>query len=354
MEEPSRLRVDDRGGLGRLARKLIAVSDIVIENYSPRVFPSWNMDYPQLKELRPDLIVLRAPAFGITGPWKNRVGYASTIEAAAGASHATGYPDLGPEGGAGGALDPGAGTHAAFALLLALEHRRRTGEGALIEVPQFTSGINMMAEQTVAYSAYGVLLTRMGNRSWTVAPQGAYRAPDRDRSAVGLPGDDWVALSVDTDQQWQALCALIGDPALSSDAALSSVEGRWTARDRIDAAIARWTAERSAEEAVDLLLSVGVPAARPLWPHELTGIAEAKKRGSYEVVPTAAMGPVPIVTCPAHFESGPRRYHRSPSPTLGQHNQEILTGLLGVDPAEVEDLETRGVIGTQARTMAAW
>jgi crotonobetainyl-CoA:carnitine CoA-transferase CaiB-like acyl-CoA transferase len=128
----------DRGR--ELARHLVASCDLLIENYSPRVMAQWGLDYERLRQLKPDLIMVRAPGFGLTGPWADRVAYATTIEQACGSAWMTGYPDDRPDV-AGGSMDPVAGTHAVFAILLALEHRRRTGDGMQIEVPQFTSGI---------------------------------------------------------------------------------------------------------------------------------------------------------------------------------------------------------------------
>ena len=136
----------------QLALELIAQSDIVLENYSTRVMPHWGLDYDRLRAVKPDIIMVRAPGFGLTGPWADRVAYATTIEQASGAAWVTGFEDDRPDV-AGGAMDPVAGTHAVFAILLALEHRRRTGEGMLLEVPQFTSGINVCAEQTIEHSS---------------------------------------------------------------------------------------------------------------------------------------------------------------------------------------------------------
>jgi crotonobetainyl-CoA:carnitine CoA-transferase CaiB-like acyl-CoA transferase len=336
-----------------LALALVARCDIVVDNYSTRVMPHWGLDYEALRAVKPDIIVVRAPGFGLTGPWSERVAYATTIEQACGAAAVTGYEDDRPDV-AGGAMDPVAGTHAVFAILLALEHRRRTGEGLLVEVPQFTSGMNVFAEPAIEHSATGRLLGRMGNRSWTAAPQGAYRVRDEHHDVPGLPDDEWIALSVETDDQWRALCDAIGAHDLADDPRLASVDGRRAAHDEIDARIAAWARPLGGSDAVEALRGAGVPAARFAQLHELTHLPEVGRRGLYEDVDTPAWGKVPIVGHPVQFEHGPRRVHRRRAPLLGEHNRDVLEGLLGVAPDEVDRLEADGIIGTQAVTMSAW
>jgi crotonobetainyl-CoA:carnitine CoA-transferase CaiB-like acyl-CoA transferase len=336
-----------------LARELIAQCDIVVENYSTRVMPNWGLDYEALRSVKPDIIMVRAPGFGLTGPWADRVAYATTIEQACGAAAVTGYADDRPDV-AGGAMDPVAGTHAVFAILLALEHRRRTGEGLLVEVPQFTSGMNVFAEPAIEHSATGRLLGRMANRSWTCAPQGAYRVRDEHHEVPGLPDDEWIALSVETEEQWTALCGVIGAPDLLADAGLASVDGRRAAHDAIDARIASWARPLAGPDAVAKLRDAGVPASRFVQSHELSHLPEVERRGLYEDVESTVWGSAPIVGYPVQFELGPRRVHRRRAPLLGEHNRDVLEGLLGLAPEEVDRLEADGVIGTRATTMSAW
>jgi crotonobetainyl-CoA:carnitine CoA-transferase CaiB-like acyl-CoA transferase len=336
-----------------LARRLVAECDVLIENYSTRVMSHWGMDYDDLRRINPRLIMVRAPGFWNSGPWADRGAYATTIEQASGAAWVTGFPDDRPDC-AGGSLDPVAGTHAVFATLLALEHRRRTGEGVLVEVPQFTSGINVAAEQTIEHSAHGRLLNRVGNRSWSVAPQGSYRVADVQRAVAGVPPDEWVAISVEDDAQWLALCAVIGDERLSDDAALRTVAGRWRAHDHVDAAITAWTRPRTAEAVVGELLAAGIPAARWVQNFELAGEPEVQRRGLYEIVENPILGTVPIIGHPAQFEAGPTQVHRRRAPLLGEHNHAILGDLLGLSVEEIAELERDQIIGNRAKTATAW
>jgi len=337
----------------RLAKDLIAQCDIVIENYSARVMEHWGFDYDSLKAVRPDLIMLRAPGFGLSGPWRERVAYATTIEQACGAAWMTGFEGERPDV-AGGALDPIAGTHAAFAALLALEHRRVTGEGALVEVPQFCTGINVFAELAIEHSATGRVLERNGNRSSTVAPQGAYRVLDQERAVAGVPTDEWVAISVENDDQWHALCSVIGAPDLAADPALATAAGRFAAHDTIDAAITSWTRDLAAADVIEAVCAAGVPAAVFVQNFDLVNDPDATRRGLYEMVDNPVLGTVPIVGHPVRLSEGPAAMHRRRAPLLGEHNREILEGLLGLAPAEVDQLEADGVIGQTPFGMTAW
>ncbi len=219
---------------------LVEHSDVLLDNFSPRVLEQWDLDQTVLLERNPELVVLRAPAYGITGPWRERLAYAPTIEAQAGLAWITGFPDRGPEPPSGVA-DAMGGAHATVALLLALEYRRRTGRGMFLECPMVGSSLNLAAGQVVEYSAYGRLLERHGNRSPTCVPQGVYRTADTDAAGTR---DRWVAISVADDEQWRALCRVVDTSAWGSDTALAGVEGRRLMEDRIDEHLAAWCATR--------------------------------------------------------------------------------------------------------------
>jgi crotonobetainyl-CoA:carnitine CoA-transferase CaiB-like acyl-CoA transferase len=330
----------DRGR--ELARRLIARCDVMIENYSPRVVEQWGLDYPAVRQLRPDIVCVRMPAFGLTGPWRDRTGYAQNMEQASGMAWMTGYPD-GPPIVPNGMCDPLSGTHATFALLLALEHRRRTGEGMLVEVAMIGGALNVAAEQVLEFGSYGSLLTRDGNRGPTGAPQGLY--PTADRDSTGRR-DGWIAIAVETDEQWRALGHAVGDPPWAADARLSHVDARRAAHNRIDQHLSSWCAARSADEIVDALWAAGVPVAKVLDPQRTDSLPQLAHRGFFEVVQHPVTGPATHCGYPVRFSSGPTRLHRTPAPTLGQHNREVLGGLLGLGDGELEELARDQVIGT--------
>jgi crotonobetainyl-CoA:carnitine CoA-transferase CaiB-like acyl-CoA transferase len=235
-----------------------------------------------------------------------------------------------------------------------LYHRSHTGEGTLVEVPQFCSGFNVMAEIAIEYSGTGRILGRVGNRSWALAPQGTYRCADTDRDMPGVPPDDWVSISVQDDAQWRALCTVIGAPNLAGAVELQTVDGRYEHHDRIDEAIEAWTRSLPAEEAAAAFRGAGIPAAPVVEAHHLDCLPEVQARGLYEMVDHTELPTLPIVGYPVQFEAGPRRVHRRRSPLLGEHNREILEGLLGYSPDEVDELDRQGVIGKDAPKGAAW
>jgi crotonobetainyl-CoA:carnitine CoA-transferase CaiB-like acyl-CoA transferase len=329
---------------------LLAKSDVVIENYSPRVMPQLGLDYGHIRERRPDIVMLRAPAFGVTGPWADRVAYAPTIDEASGLSWVTGMPDDRPKI-IGAASDAVGGMHGTIALLLALEHRRRSGSGMLIESPQIGPALNVAVEQVVEFSANGVVLGRVGNRSWTIAPQGVYRAADRQNKYAGVAPDDWIAISVEDDKQWRALCELVGSAALAPQWALAE---RRAQHDVIDTVLGAWCADRPAAALADQLAAAGVPAAAVLHPHELADAPPVQASGLYEWVEHPVAGRIRVTGYPLRSSSGPARWHRRPAPLLGEHNREILAGLLGRTDEEIAALAADGVIGTEVLVNRGW
>ena len=189
----------DRGR--ELLHDLLATCDVVVENYTPRVLEQIGLDVHALRAERPDLIVVRMPGFGLDGPWRDNPAFAFVIEDAAGLTWMTGHPDQNPRLAVhGGRLN--AGLHALCGLLLALEHRRNTGQGTLVEAAMVDAALSVAAEQVVEHSAYGSLLQRDGNRGRTAAPQNLYLTADTDDAGER---DAWVAIAVAADEQWLAL-----------------------------------------------------------------------------------------------------------------------------------------------------
>jgi crotonobetainyl-CoA:carnitine CoA-transferase CaiB-like acyl-CoA transferase len=335
------LTLDLQTAAGRdLLRRFIATSDVIVENFTPRVLDQIGVDFAAVQELRPDAILLRMPGFGLDGPWRDNPAFAYAIEAASGLSWLTGYPDRNPDEPYS-IGDACAGVHALNALLLALEHRRRTGQGVLVEAAMVDAAINVTAEQVIDYSAYGVLLERTGNRGPAAAPQNLYRTADVDEFGRL---DSWVAVAVATDEQWCGLCEALGRPPWATDPALAGVAGRRARHDLIDGHLAAWCERRSGDEIVGCLWDAGVPVAKVLQPHRQTELPQLAFRGFFEHVEHPVNPAVPHSTVPMRFSGGPHRFHRQPAPLLGQHNHELLTELGLTDP-EIAELEADGIIG---------
>ena len=244
--------VDFQTERGReLLRKLIASSDVLVENYTPRVLDQIGLDYERVRALRPDIVMVRMPGFGLTGPMRDNPAFGYVIEDAAGLTWLTGYPDASPvEPYTLG--DPNAGLHALNGLLLALEHRRRTGEGVLVEAAMVEAAISIAAAQPIEYSAFGTVLRRDGNRGPLAAPQNLYLSGGTDEFGRV---DAWVAVAVATDEQWAALAGALGHPAWAEDPELSTAEGRRARHDDIDEHLGAWCATRTSRR--DRRIAVG-------------------------------------------------------------------------------------------------
>jgi len=318
-----------------LALELVGRADIVIENFTPRVIEAFDLDWPVIHDANPNAILVRMPAFGLDGPWRDRPGFAQTMEQITGLAWVTGHPEDQPRIQRG-PCDPNGGLHAVFAAMVALERRQRTGEGCLVEAPMFEAAMNVGAEPAIEWGAHGVMVERIGNRSPAAAPQNLYATSEPER---------WLALSCSTDEQWHALASVIGHPELADDPDLATLAGRRAAADRLDEVIAVWAGGLTVDAALAALLPAGVPAARGTDARRASENEQMVARGYYEQVEHPVVGTHPTPTLPFRYASVDR-WTRRPAPTLGQHNTEILGGWLGHDPDELAALEAEGVIGT--------
>jgi crotonobetainyl-CoA:carnitine CoA-transferase CaiB-like acyl-CoA transferase len=316
-----------------LARRLAAQADIVVENFSPRVVEQFELDYPSLAALRPDVIMVRMPGFGLEGPWRDYVGWALNIEQVSGMSAATGYAD-GPPCNVQGPADPIVGVHAGVALLAALEHRRRTGEGRLIEVAQIEVAAAVTAEPVIEYSMNGIVRPRDGNRQRGYC-QGVYPT-DAD--------DVWVALSVRDDHDWSALVDTMGRPGLLEDERFATGDRRAGAHHAFDQAVAAWTKTQSPANIVAALQERDIPAEEVVKPEGMYDVPQLDARRYYEDYQRPITGRHRYPGWPFRITPGPARHHRFAPPTLGQHNDEILSGL-GLSHDELAALRHDRIIG---------
>jgi crotonobetainyl-CoA:carnitine CoA-transferase CaiB-like acyl-CoA transferase len=317
--------------------QLIKHCDAVVENFSPRVLDHFGITWDDVHLANPTAVMLRMPAFGLDGPWRDRTGFAQTMEQATGMAWITGYAD-GPPLIPRGPCDPIAGLHSAVALLSALTQRDRTGQGLFIEAPMVEAALNVAAEIVIEQSAYGRRLGRQGNRGLNAAPQGVYACAGEEQ---------WLALAVATDDQWDALVDVLGRPAWAGSAVLGSSKGRREHHDLIDEHLHKWLSCRRVEEVVEELLAAGVPAGRVVDPLDLLSNPQLRARGALEMIDSPVVGQHETISLPFRLASRSKPWIVSAAPTLGQHNYEILQTLLGIDRSEIAALEAKAVIGSR-------
>ena len=302
----------------RLVKKLVRQADVVIENFSPRVMDQFGLGADTLLELNPRVVVVRMPAFGLTGPWRDRVGFAPTMEQIAGLAWVTGLPDGLPVAPRG-ACDPLAGAHAAFATLTALEFADRTGQGQLVEVPMIETVLNVTAVQTMEFEVFGKVMKRRGNRGHGAMLQDVYRCAGED---------NWIAVSVRTDDELSALAELIGGKGVD---------------------VEEWLITQDVDDAVEKITAAGIPAAAVISPSLVTENPQLVQRGFFERLEHPRTG-AGLYPCPpfARLDDGRKWLLRTP-PTLGQHNEEVLTELCGLTGDDLRRLADEGVIGTRPK-----
>lgn len=320
----------------RLFTQLAADADVVIENFSPRVMDHFGLTADVLLELNPKLVVARMPAFGLDGPWRERVGFAPTMEQIGGLTWVTGLPET-PPVTPRGACDPLAGVHAAFAVLAALNFAERTGLGQQVELPMVETVLNTTAVQPIETEVFGKTLSRRGNRGHGGTLQNIYRCAG---------ADDWIAVSVADDRQWQALVEVMGRPSWC-DEGLTTDTGRQARADEIDAALQDWFAAQALGPTVERLAAAGIPAAPVVSPSLVTDNPQLRERGFFESLQHSRTGPNLYPTPPFALLAGQDRWLHRPPPTLGEHNEEVLRDGCGLTEDELARLAAGGVIGTR-------
>ncbi|MCR9094954.1 MAG: CoA transferase [bacterium] len=333
------LRLDHDDGLV-LLKRLISEADVVIENFSARVMPGFGIDADTVRALNTRAIFVRMPAFGLDGPWKDRAGFAMTVEQVSGLAWVTGYEDLPLV--MRGVCDPLGSAHAVFALTLALEERKRTGRGQVVEVALVEPALAVAAEQVIEASAHRHVLGRNGNTMPHAAPQGVFETREKDER---------IAISVTTDEEWKGLCVALGAEDWRHTEVLATHAGRFAAHDTLVARLSAWARTRSLDECLSALHAQGVPAAAAINCHRLHPNEQLAARRFFQKMEHPVTGATRYPSFPAAFSLFDRELHCGPPPTLGQHNREVLQGELGLPDDEIERLEAAGVIGTRPSFM---
>ncbi len=315
--------------------ELVSISDIVAENFSARVLPNLGLTYPVLREVNPSIILLRLPAFGSAGPYSTYMGNGGTIEPMSGISSLLGYEDGPPIISGIMHTDPFSGAMGAAALLIALHHRARTGEGQEIDLSQQETSIGLIADSVMRYSMSGSAPSRRGNYSDEMAPHNNYPCK----------GDDaWVAIAVRSDGEWAALCELMGRPDLASDARFRDLPGRQANVRQLDDLVSDWTRRHTADEVTRLAQGRSIPCAPAYRSDELPGHPQLASRGFFQRVTHPDTDEYPYPGVSWRLSRTPGRLG-GPAPRLGEHNRAVLEQLLGISSGLVDGMMARGATG---------
>ncbi|MBI5948921.1 MAG: CoA transferase [Chloroflexi bacterium] len=317
-----------------VAKRLLAWCDVALESFTPGTMADLGLGYEVAKELNPGIIMVSTCLMGQTGPASSLAGYGYHAAAISGFYEVTGWDDRPPGGPFNAYTDVIAPHFLGATVMAALDHRRRTGEGQYIEQAQMESALYFLAPELLDCQVSGRNPRRMGNASATAAPHGAYPSAGKDQ---------WVAIAVETDEQWRAFRTALGDPEWARDPAYATAAGRIAARKAIDAEIAAFTATRDRYEVMALLQRHGVPAGAVQRSSDLLRDPQMAHRHFFHPLEHPEMGLVPYEGHQFNirgYESGPR----FPAPLLGQHSFEVLTEVLGMSSEAAAEVMASGAV----------
>ena len=318
----------------RLAKRVVAASDVMVENFLPGLAERLGLGYEGLCEVKPDIIMMSSSAMGRGGPLSHYSAYGDIIFSYAGHAYLTNYPERSPRSLAGYWGDLLTGMTLAFGTLAALHHRERTGKGLHIDLSMVESTLSLLPEPLMDYLANHRVATPRGNEDERGAPHGCYPC---------LGTDQWIAIAVFTDGEWAALCNVMRRKELLKDSRFSSQGDRWQHRKALDSIVTEWTRKHSADELFHTLQSAGVSAGPSYGIPELIHDQNLIERGFFVEVQSAELGDHLVTALPWKLEGqAPRTYRAAPG--LGQDNDYVFQKLLGLTPQEQKALEEQEVI----------
>ena len=313
-------------------KQLVAISDVVVENFSPRVMSNFGLDYAALRETNPRIIMALISGYGQDGPYRDCVAYGEGIEAMSGMSKLTAYQNGTPLKPGVAYADAAAGLHAAFAIMAALRYRQVKGVGQYIDLSMREALTPLLSEAIMDYTMNGKIPEPMGNRHAHMAPHGCYRTKGNDK---------WIAIAVSSDEEWRALYRVMGNPQWSRDERFADVTGRLENQDELDKMIGHWTIGYDHIELAEMLQAHGIKAGAVLDAADLVNDPHLKEREFFKVVehPEAGTHIMPGISWKMSRTPG-RIEH--PAPCFGEHNQYVFSGLLGMSDTEIEQLAQEG------------
>ena len=327
-----------------VARKLISKSDVVTNNFAHGVMDRMGFGYEELKKIKPDIIMISLSGYGDTGPYRDYVAYGPAQVPLSGLSSLTGYKGWPPMHAGFSYADPNAGVHGAFAVLTALYHRAKTGQGQYIDMSQWECAMTLLPEGILEYTFNGREPERDGNRDPMRAPHGIFKCLDRPEKVAGNTIDQWVAIVCADDTDWGRLARAMERPELAAHPGFATLAARKRNEDELEAIITQWTVSRRAADIARSLQHAGVPAA----------VVADNKYLSEEDAHIRARD---YFVFRDHPEVGKRQHAgipwklgrtetsvRAAAPTIGQHTDEVLEQLLGYSADEITKLRAQGAL----------
>ncbi|MGF1662815.1 MAG: CaiB/BaiF CoA transferase family protein [Kineosporiaceae bacterium] len=316
-----------------LVRRLVARSDVLLENFRPGTLERWGLAPEQLWEVNPGLVVTRVTGFGQSGPYSPRAGYGSIGEAMGGLRHVVGDPDRPPARAGISIGDSLAATFATIGTLVALRERDRTGRGQVVDSAIYEAVLAMMESLVPEWEIAGYQRERTGSVLPNVAPSNAYPTAD----------GEMVLVAANQDSVFARLAGVMGHPDLAGDPRYATHSARGAHAAELDALIAEWTAGQPADDLLARLADAGVAAGRIYRARDMLADPHFAAREAIVRVAHPEFGEIPMQNVAPKLSATPGRV-RHPGPDLGQHNDEVYRGLLGLDDAELRRLRTEGVV----------
>ena len=317
-----------------LALRLASRCDVVIENFSPGVMDKLGMGYKQIRSHSPDIVMVSISSTGQSGPLRDLRAYAPSVGALSGVDSTLGYEGGPPLGLKHAYADLCGALHAVFAIQASLYNRRRTGHGRYIDVSMLRATVASMGVGLMEYVMTGRVLRPRGNYDPVLAPYGNYRCRGEDQ---------WVSIAVATEEEWRGLVKAMGEPGWTGDDRFASRYQRQRNRTQLDEHITLWTETKSPWEATEELQSHGVAAMTLMDAEERLSNPHYRERGLYEYIEHPSLGSEPIFNLMWKLSKTPPSIQRH-APLLGEHNYQVFSELMGMDPEQVSQLEEAQVI----------
>lgn len=346
-KESTVINMADPRGIA-IAQQLAAISDVVIDNFSARVMRNWGLDYDSLKKIKPDIIAVSMSGFGHTGPHKDYVSYGPTLQALSGYTLQMRHPGQEPAGWGYSYADMTGGYSGALAVLMALWHRKQTGQGQFVDLAQFEAISSLVGPGLLDILNNQTPRNQpVGNRSQEApaAPHGVYRCKGDDR---------WCAIAVFTEAEWQSLCRVLGQPAWTHEARFASLADRLQHQDALDEYIESWTQQHTAEDVMARLQEAGIAAGVVANGEDLDRDPQLRARGYWAQLPAQENGKTEeaILDGPPFKLSKTPGYVAAPGPLLGEHTESVLRRLLNYSDQQIAQLKAERVIASHAEIHA--